>query len=168
MMFMPQHPYLPLGSLRGAIAYPAAPRRFPDAQILAALERCGLPRPVDRLDETEHWDRILSLGEQQRLAFARLLLRKPRWVFMDEATASLDDANHDAMMNLFQEELVGSGPVSIGHRPGLDVHRDRTLTLVRTPEGAELTARRRRQVPRRPGPVVAAGPRAIRRLFRRA
>lgn len=168
MMFMPQRPYLPLGSLRGAITYPAAPRRFADAQIVAALERCGLPRLVDRLDEEERWDRILSLGEQQRLAFARLLLHKPRWVFMDEATAALDEANQDAMMNLFQEELAGSGLVSIGHRPGLDVYHDRTLTLVRTAEGARLQARRRRQVPRRPGPVVAAGPGAIRRLFRRA
>jgi vitamin B12/bleomycin/antimicrobial peptide transport system ATP-binding/permease protein len=170
MMFMPQRPYLPLGSLRGAVAYPAAPKKFPDAAVAAALERCGLPHLVPRLDEEERWDRILSLGEQQRLAFARLLLHKPRWVFMDEATAALDEANQDNLMNLFREELGECSLLSIGHRPGLDAYHDRTLTLVRGTEGARLTARRRRpgaSPPRRAaGPVVAAGAGALRRLLR--
>ncbi len=175
MMFMPQRPYLPLGTLRAAVAYPAGPKHFSDAAVVAALERSGLPHLVGRLDEEERWDRILSLGEQQRLAFARLLLHKPRWVFLDEATAALDEANQDAMMRLFQEELSGSALVSIGHRPGLDRYHDRTLTLLRSADGARLTARRRpRQppgrssAPRRPAePVVAAGRGALRRLFGR-
>ena len=172
MMFMPQRPYLPLGTLRGAVAYPAAPKKFADAAVAAALERCGLPHLVARLDEEDRWDRILSLGEQQRLAFARLLLHKPRWVFMDEATAALDEANQDMLMGLFREELAECSLLSIGHRPGLDAYHDRTLTLVRGTEGARLTARRRRPgapPPRRgraAGPVVAAGAGALRRLLR--
>ncbi|WP_426957874.1 ABC transporter ATP-binding protein/permease [Muricoccus radiodurans] len=141
MMFMPQRPYLPLGTLRAAIAYPAQSGRFPDAAVRAALERCGLAHLTDRLDEEERWDRVLSLGEQQRLAFARLILHKPRWVFMDEATAALDEDNQDAMMGLFSEELADSALVSIGHRPGLDAFHDRTLRLIRSPDGARLETR---------------------------
>jgi putative ATP-binding cassette transporter len=140
MMFMPQRPYLPLGTLRAALAYPAAADAFPEAALRVALERCGLPHLAPRLEEAERWDRILSLGEQQRLAFARLLLHRPRWVLMDEATAALDEANQDAMMRLFREELAGSALVSIGHRPGLDAHHDRRLTLLPAEGGARLRA----------------------------
>jgi putative ATP-binding cassette transporter len=167
VMFMPQRPYLPLGSLRAAVVYPAGATRFPDEAIAAAMARCGLEHLVGRLDEEDRWDRILSLGEQQRLAFARLLLHKPRWVFMDEATAALDEANQDAMMRLFQDELAGSSLISIGHRPGLDVYHDRTLSLVTSPDGARLQPRRRRVPPRQATPVVAAGRGTLRRLFRR-
>ncbi|HYZ30764.1 MAG TPA: ABC transporter ATP-binding protein/permease, partial [Crenalkalicoccus sp.] len=135
MMLMPQRPYLPLGSLRAAITYPAPAAEFSAAQVAAALTRCGLPDLVERLEEEERWDRILSLGEQQRLAFARLLLHRPGWVLMDEATAALDEANQDVLMGLFDEELRGTTLVSIGHRPGLDAYHDRTLTLVRDPSG---------------------------------
>ena len=165
MMFMPQRPYLPLGSLLAVVAYPLPPRRFTVAQATEALERCGLPHLVPRLDEEARWDRTLSLGEQQRLAFARLLLHRPRWVFMDEATAALDEENQDRMMALFREELADSALVSIGHRPGLDAFHDRTLTLVRSPEGARLTARRRRRPAPDAGPKP--GPAALRRLLRR-
>jgi len=140
MMFMPQRSYLPLGSLHAAVAYPAPARHFPEAAVAAALTRCGLGHLVPRLREEERWDRILSLGEQQRLAFARLLLHRPRWVFMDEATAALDEANQDAMMRLFHEELAETALVSIGHRPGLDAYHDRTLTLLRSEGGARLQA----------------------------
>ena len=154
-------------------AYPAPTRRFSQAAVEAALTRCGLDHLIPRLEEEERWDRILSLGEQQRLAFARLLLHRPRWVFMDEATAALDEANQDTMMRLFEAELAESALVSIGHRPGLDVYHDRTLTLTRGTDGATLGARRRRvaapaRPPRRPaGPVVAAGRGALRRLLGR-
>ena len=147
---------------------PTASRRRPSA---AALARCGLEHLVPRLEETERWDRILSLGEQQRLAFARLLLHRPRWVFLDEATAALDEANQDAMMRLFPEELAGTALVSIGHRPGLDAYHDRTLSLVRGAEGAKLTARRRRAAKpaaAAPEPAIAAGAGALRRLLRGA
>jgi vitamin B12/bleomycin/antimicrobial peptide transport system ATP-binding/permease protein len=172
MMFMPQRPYLPLGTLAAALCYPAPARRFPRAAQEAALQRCGLDHLIPRLEEEERWDRILSLGEQQRLGFARLLLHKPRWVFMDEATAALDEANQDAMMGLFRDELAESALVSIGHRPGLDAYHDRTLTLVRGTDGAKLTARRRRPAPpsarAATPPAVAAGQGALRRLLRGA
>lgn len=171
MMFMPQRPYIPLGSLRAALAYPASPKKFPDAALVAALERCGLPHLVVRLEEEERWDRVLSLGEQQRLAFARLLLHRPRWVFLDEATAALDEENQDVMMNLFREELAECALVSIGHRPGLDAYHDRTLHLSRAPDGARLEVRRRVGPAPRPrgkaAPLVAAGRGALRRMLRR-
>jgi putative ATP-binding cassette transporter len=170
MMFMPQRPYLPLGSLRGAVAYPAAAKGFTDAALGQALETAGLPHLVARLDETERWDRILSLGEQQRLAFARMLLHRPRWVFMDEATAALDEDNQDRLMTLFRNEMAESALVSIGHRPGLDVYHDRTLTLVRGTEGARLTARRRKPSPRAAhddAALVTVGRGTLRRLLRR-
>ncbi|GAA0602736.1 hypothetical protein GCM10009416_45660 [Craurococcus roseus] len=138
-MFMPQRPYLPLGTLGAALAYPAAPGTFADARMEAALARCGLARLAGRLGEEARWDRTLSLGEQQRLAFARALLHRPRWIFLDEATAALDEANQDAMMRLLQNELPASAVVSIGHRPGLDRYHDRVLTLRAAPGGAVLS-----------------------------
>jgi ABC transporter family protein len=138
-MFMPQRPYLPLGTLGAALAYPAAPGGFTEAQMEAALARCGLARLAGRLGEEARWDRILSLGEQQRLAFARALLHRPRWIFMDEATAALDEANQGAVMRLLQDELPASAVVSIGHRPGLDRYHDRVLTLRAAPGGAVLS-----------------------------
>jgi putative ATP-binding cassette transporter len=140
--------------------------------VTAALERCGLAHLTGRLDEDERWDRMLSLGEQQRLAFARLLLHRPRWVFMDEATAALDEANQDTMMGLFRDELSGCALVSIGHRPGLDLFHDRTLTLMRSPDGARLmTPQRQRTVSARrrrgggSGPVTVAR-RGVARILR--
>ncbi len=172
MFFMPQRPYLPLGTLRAAVAYPAPSTKFADPAVRAALERCALPHLVPRLDEEDRWDRVLSLGEQQRLAFARTLLHRPRWVFLDEATAALDEENQDSMMRLFREELAESALVSSGHRPGLDVYHDRTLHLMRAPDGARLEVRRRvtpaRQPrPRRAAPLVAAGRGALRRMLRK-
>ncbi len=163
MMFMPQRPYIPLGTLRAGLTYPDAPDRFDDAAQVAALERCGLPHLVPRLGEEDRWDRVLSLGEQQRLAFARLLLHKPRWVFLDEATAALDEANQDEMMRLFKDELDGTALISIGHRPGLDVYHDRTLQLLPSPDGARLEVRRRPKPPRTPG----RGRQVLGRMLRR-
>jgi putative ATP-binding cassette transporter len=167
MMFMPQRPYLPLGTLRAALCYPAAPGAFTEAVQVAALERCALPHLAVRLDEEERWDRVLSLGEQQRLAFARLLLHRPRWVFLDEATAALDDENQDSMMRLFREELNGTALVSIGHRPGLDVYHDRTLQLLRAPDGARLQVRRKPARSGR-GEPLAGSRAALRRMLRRS
>ncbi len=139
-MFLPQRPYLPLGALRDALAYPAPAAAFDEAAMAAALERCGLARLAGRLGEEARWDRTLSLGEQQRLAFARVLLHRPRWVFLDEATAALDEANQDAMMALLRAELPGTAVVSIGHRPGLERHHDRVLVLEASPQGAVFAA----------------------------
>jgi putative ATP-binding cassette transporter len=153
-MFLPQRPYLPLGSLSAALAYPAAAGAFADAEMETALARCGLARLAGRLGEEARWDRTLSLGEQQRLAFARALLHRPRWIFLDEATAALDEANQDAMMRLLQEELPGSAVVSIGHRPGLDRYHDRVLTLRASPGGAVLSE----TAPPPPAPETALPP----------
>ncbi|EIM25119.1 ABC transporter ATP-binding protein/permease [Microvirga lotononidis] len=143
MMFLPQRPYLPLGSLRAAISYPASPNTFDDARIREALERCGLGEFVDMLDKHERWDRSLSLGQQQRVAFARVLLHRPKWVFMDEATSALDEENQASMLALFENELKGASVLSIGHRPGLEEFHTRTLHIRKTREGAILLARPR-------------------------
>jgi putative ATP-binding cassette transporter len=152
-MFMPQRPYIPLGTLRAALCYPAAGRAFADDALRAALIRCRLAPLAARLEEEARWDRVLSLGEQQRLAFARLLLHAPRWVFMDEATSALDEANQDAMMGLFQAELAGAALLSIGHRPSLAAHHDRVLVLRPSDRGARL-------VPLETGPLPIAPARA--------
>jgi len=154
MMFMPQRPYLPLGTLRAALSYPAPVDRFPVEAAEEALELVSLKHLTERMNEEERWDRVLSLGEQQRMAFARLLLHKPAWVFMDEATAALDEENQDAMMALVLEKLPDVALVSIGHRPGLEVFHNRTLTLHRADGGARVAMPPRRQ--QRPRGWIAA------------
>jgi putative ATP-binding cassette transporter len=150
MMFMPQRPYLPLGPLRAAVTYPAAPGDFSTEVIRNALGRVGLAELTPSLEVEERWDRTLSLGQQQRLAFARALLHRPAWVFLDEATAALDEENQELVMSLFDDELADTTLVSIGHRPGLELFHTRRLRLVPTPDGARqrLTtpATRRRPV----------------------
>ncbi|MBV9014555.1 MAG: ABC transporter ATP-binding protein/permease, partial [Alphaproteobacteria bacterium] len=153
VMFMPQRPYLPLGPLRSALTYPASARKFSAAQLKAVLNRCGLDHLQDRLEERERWDRVLSGGEQQRLAFCRLLLHKPDWVFMDEATSALDEEMQQSIMRLFDEELAGTTLVSIAHRPGMEAFHSRTLKLVMSEEGARLVTKRRP-----PAPRTAKGP----------
>jgi putative ATP-binding cassette transporter len=155
MMFMPQRPYLPLGTLRSALSYPYPPADFDEASMQDALAKVGLEHLSERLAEDERWDKILSLGEQQRLAFARLVLHKPSWVFMDEATSALDEANQGRMMDLFRATLPKAALISIGHRPGLEQWHERTLTLVKNPDGARLVAKRRAAAaPKRPGGIV--------------
>jgi len=148
MMFMPQRPYLPLGTLHAALSYPAATEAFSDDEAREALRLVGLAHLAPNLDEEERWDRVLSLGEQQRMAFARLLLHKPAWIFMDEATAALDEPNQDMLMQLVVDRLPNVALVSIGHRQGLEVFHHRTLTLKRQPEGgAQLSLPPRRLRP---------------------
>jgi putative ATP-binding cassette transporter len=138
MAFLPQRPYLPLGSLRNAVTYPSAPGTFCDADLQQALERCDLGNLVTKLDRTERWDKELSLGEQERLAFARLLLHKPGWVFLDEATAALDEASQRHIMGLFDAELKNTTVLSIAHRPDLAAYHTRTLQLVHGRDGVRL------------------------------
>jgi putative ATP-binding cassette transporter len=149
MMFMPQKPYLPLGTLRAAAAYPAGPDAFADGAVKAALIRVGLGDYVPVLDHVERWDRMLSLGEQQRLAFARLLLHKPGWVFLDEATAALDSASEARVMSIFDSELAGAAVISIGHQPSLGRFHARTLELVASVSGARLRRKPAVAPPRR-------------------
>ncbi|KRR02686.1 ABC transporter ATP-binding protein/permease [Bradyrhizobium valentinum] len=131
MMMLPQRPYFPTGSLRGAIEYPAKEGTFTDAQIADALEQVGLPRLASQLGEHGHWNRTLSLGEQQRLGLTRALLHTPQYLFLDEATASLDEPSEAALYQLLEKKLPATTIVSIGHRSTLDAFHQRNIVLAR-------------------------------------
>jgi putative ATP-binding cassette transporter len=128
-LFLPQRPYLPLGSLRRAVCYPLDAAVVPDEAVREALAAVGLPHLTTRLDEEDAWDRRLSGGEQQRLAFARALLVRPDFLFLDEATASLDPAAEEALYRLVRERLPGSAILSIAHRPAVAAHHDRGVRV---------------------------------------
>ena len=134
LMMLPQRPYFPVGTLRDAIIYPAEQGTYPPAQIKEALVAVGLPRLAERLDEEEHWNRILSLGEQQRLGLARALLHAPEYLFLDEATASLDEPSEARLYRLIEEKLPSTTVVSIGHRSTLEAFHNRNAVLVRSGE----------------------------------
>jgi putative ATP-binding cassette transporter len=134
-LFLPQRPYFPLGSLRDAVAYPAVRGTFSDEQIREAITAVGLPTICDRLDEEANWSMQLSGGEQQRVAFARALLHKPRWLFLDEATSALDDQAQDELHRLLASRLTDTTIVSIAHRPAVAEFHDHTLELVRSANG---------------------------------
>ncbi len=129
VLFLPQRPYLPLGTLRRVVCYPLDAAAVPEAEIRAALAAVGLPQLADRLDEEDAWDRRLSGGEQQRLAFARALLVKPDFLFLDEATASLDPPAEAALYALLRERLPGTAVLSIAHREAVARFHDRALRL---------------------------------------
>lgn len=150
-MFMPQRPYMPLGTLRQALCYPSGPDRFTDEEIAAAMERCQLGDFIDRLDQEDRWDKSLSLGQQQRVAFARVLMHRPKWIFMDEATSALDDDSQTAMLSLFLEELEGTTLLSIAHRPGVEEFHTRTLHIARRDGGTRLFGKASRPVEKRHG-----------------
>jgi putative ATP-binding cassette transporter len=138
---MPQRPYIPLGTLRRAAAYPQAADTVDDAALRKALEEVGLGHVVDRLDEEDvAWDQVLSGGEKQRLAFARLLLDKPDIVVMDEATSALDTDSQARLMTLIGEKLPELAVISVGHRKELEQFHERKLNLVRQKGGARLVA----------------------------
>jgi len=129
LMFLPQKPYLPIGPLREAVAYPAGSAGFTDERLRAALQDCELGHLAGRLDENEHWAQRLSPGEQQRLAFARALLNAPDWLFLDEATSALDTATEQHLYQLLRERLPATTLVSIAHRPTVAAFHRRQLVL---------------------------------------
>jgi putative ATP-binding cassette transporter len=129
VMILPQRPYFAVGTLRAAVSYPALHDRFGETEVRDALAAVGLARLSPRLAEEAHWNRILSLGEQQRLAFARALLHRPRYLFLDEATASLDEPAEAALYRLLQERFPGLTLVSIGHRSTLAAFHRRCFVL---------------------------------------
>ncbi len=126
-LFLPQRSYLPQGSLRTALAYPGT--EAADGPLKDALTRVQLGQLLDRLDESADWSRILSLGEQQRLAFARVLLNRPRIVFLDEATSAMDEGLEHAMYSLLRDALPEAVVVSVGHRSTLHALHTHRLEL---------------------------------------
>lgn len=127
LLFLPQKPYLPIGSLRRAVCYPDDPARHSDHEVRRALEQVGLEPLAADLERSENWAQVLSGGEQQRLAFARALLTRPDWLFLDEATAALPEAEQDRLYRLMREELPRTTFVSVGHRDSLAAHHARRL-----------------------------------------
>jgi vitamin B12/bleomycin/antimicrobial peptide transport system ATP-binding/permease protein len=132
LMMLPQKPYFPIGRLHAAIAYPGEAESFTAERMREVLGEVGLPQLAGRLDEEEHWNRVLSLGEQQRLGMARALLHTPQFLFLDEATASLDEPSEAALYRLLQEKLPDATIVSIGHRATLEAFHTRKAVLART------------------------------------
>lgn len=141
LFMMPQRPYIPLGTLRRAATYPQAADSIEDTDLKKALDTVGLGHVVERLDEEDvAWDQVLSGGEKQRLAFARLLLEKPDIVVMDEATSALDTGSQSKLMEMVGRELPQIAIISVGHRAELEAFHDRKLNLVRRKGGAKLVA----------------------------
>lgn len=130
LMMLPQRPYFPVGALGDAVIYPAAPGAFQATRIRDALIAVGLPDLAERLNEDGHWNRMLSLGEQQRLGLARALLHGPDYLFLDEATASLDEPSEARLYRLLEEKLPQATIVSIGHRSTLDAFHTRKVAMV--------------------------------------
>jgi vitamin B12/bleomycin/antimicrobial peptide transport system ATP-binding/permease protein len=131
VMALPQRPYFPIGTLAAAVTYPAEPGTFDAATLAEVVTAVGLPAFAGRFEEEAHWNRMLSLGEQQRLGIARAILQAPDYLFLDEATASLDEAAEAALYRLLDERLKATTIVSIGHRSTLAAFHRRGLTLVR-------------------------------------
>jgi putative ATP-binding cassette transporter len=127
LLFLPQKPYLPIGALKHAVSYPEDAGRFPDEQVAEALKAVGLESLAADLARSENWAQVLSGGEQQRLAFARALLARPDWLFLDEATASLPEDAQDALYRTLKQRLPGTTLVSIGHRGSLAALHARRL-----------------------------------------
>jgi vitamin B12/bleomycin/antimicrobial peptide transport system ATP-binding/permease protein len=131
LMMLPQRPYFPVGSLKAAIVYPAEASAFASDRVSDALIALGLPRLAAELEQEAHWNRMLSLGEQQRLGLARALLHAPQFLFLDEATASLDEVSEAELYHLLEAKLPATTVVSIGHRSTLAAFHQRNVVLTR-------------------------------------
>ncbi|MDB5965069.1 MAG: transporter ATP-binding protein/permease [Polaromonas sp.] len=138
-MFIPQRPYFPDGRLRDALAYPQPAAGYTDEALGQALTDALLPQLASRLDDSDAWSQKLSGGEQQRLAIARVLLKKPKWIFADEATGALDEAAEQALYARLQAHVAAAhgGMVSIAHRPSVAAFHNTQWELVRQPAGAD-------------------------------
>ena len=131
VMTLPQRPYFSIGTLAAAVTYPAEPGTFSTEVLAEVITAVGLPALAGRLTEEAHWNRMLSLGEQQRLGIARAILQAPDYLFLDEATASLDESAEAAIYRLLDERLQHTTIVSIGHRSTLSAFHGRGIALVR-------------------------------------
>jgi vitamin B12/bleomycin/antimicrobial peptide transport system ATP-binding/permease protein len=145
VMMLPQRPYFPVGTLAAAVDYPSAAGEHDREKVRELLVAVGLPGLASRLDEEAHWNRMLSLGEQQRLAIARAILQSPDYLFLDEATASLDEPAESALYRLLHERLPNTTIVSIGHRSTLIPLHRRQLTLAK--DGERFRMREARLAP---------------------
>jgi len=135
VMLLPQKPYIPIGTLRAAVTYPAAPELYDEQEILDALAAVKLDNLLDKLDTEDLWSQSLSGGEQQRLAIARALLAKPDWLFLDEATAAMDEDMEALIYTVLSERLPGTTLVSIGHRASLAQFHRRHFDMHATATG---------------------------------
>ena len=129
VLFLPQKPYLPIGTLKDALCYPDTADMHTDAECNEVLDACGLGHLGSRLAEATNWSLILSGGEQQRIAFARALLYRPEWLFLDEATSALDEAAERRMYDLLKQRLPGMTLISVAHRQSVAAFHDRQLTI---------------------------------------
>ena len=129
-MFLSQLPYVPLGDLRTVVAYPNSTDDITDAQLRDVLTTVALPHLVDRLDEVQDWAKVLSPGEQQRVAFARILLTRPEAVFLDESTSALDEGLELMLYQLVRERLPDTILVSVSHRSTVEQHHSQELQLL--------------------------------------
>ena len=128
LMFIPQRPYIPLGSLREALHYPGN-INMTDEETINYLELCHIGYLKDKLDTVADWTHVLSIGEQQRLAFCRAHIQKPQWLFLDEATSALDEETERAMYELLQSRLSNTTLVSVGHRSTLNAYHNCVLRI---------------------------------------
>jgi putative ATP-binding cassette transporter len=140
LLVLPQRPYLPIGTLRRAVTYPDAAHSQSAGKIANALEKVELGHLVERLDEERSWDQLLSGGEKQRLAFARVFLHRPDIIVLDEATAALDAPSQDRLMKLLSQGFKDATVVSISHRPELAAFHQRKLLLKHDRRGAKLVS----------------------------
>jgi putative ATP-binding cassette transporter len=129
-MFLSQVPYLPLGDLRAVLSYPNVESEIPDEQLVTVLEDVALGNLADRLDETPDWSKTLSPGEQQRIAFARVLLHKPKVIFLDESTSAIDEGQEFTLYRLLRARLPATIMVSVTHRGTVKQHHGRHLHLL--------------------------------------
>ncbi|MFM0288603.1 ABC transporter ATP-binding protein/permease [Paraburkholderia megapolitana] len=136
MMFIPQQSYMPIGTLKAALAYPSSAETYTNNEYIEALQACHLADYTGRLEESAHWARVLSPGEQQRLAAARVLLHKPDYLFLDEATSALDTDNEARLYHLFIERLPKAAIISVAHRESLAAFHEETLNVERSAEPA--------------------------------
>ena len=130
VMFVSQLPYIPLGDLRAVTSYPRAPVDDGHGDVQQALLKVALPHLIIRINEVKDWSKVLSIGEQQRIAFARILLTKPRVAFLDESTSALDEGLELMLYQLIRDELPDTIVVSVSHRETVEQHHDRQLVLL--------------------------------------
>ncbi len=140
VFFLPQRPYMPIGSLRRAVTYPDPVESRTSREIADVLEDVGLDHLLERLDEEGSWDQTLSGGEKQRLAFARMFLQGPDIVVLDEATAAVDPQSQDRLMEMLVQRSTRTTLISVGHRPELESYHDRKITLERRRGSTQLVS----------------------------